>query len=65
MTDQELLHLAFNGSADDWQRLHDYCEDRVFATRLIWLLEENEAENPRATAAWKEYLSELGYPVAS
>ena len=65
MTDQELLHLAFNGSAEDWQRVHDYCQDQGFATRLIWLLEENEAENPRATAAWKEYLSELGYAVSA
>lgn len=60
MTDQELIHLAFNGSAEDWQRLHDYCEDRLFATRLLWLLEENEDENPSAVAAWKEFLGELG-----
>jgi hypothetical protein len=65
MTDQELVHLVFNGSAEDWQRLHEYCQDRVFATRLLWLLEENGAENPSAAAAWKEYLIELGYPAAS
>lgn len=63
MTDQELLHLAFNGSAEDWQRLHDYCQDRLFATRLIWLLEDNATENPTAVAAWKDYLTELGYQL--
>lgn len=64
MTDQELLHLAFNGSAEDWQRLYDYCQDRLFATRLLWLLEENETENPSAVAAWKDFLKELGYRVS-
>jgi len=61
MTDQELLHLAFNGNAEDWQRLHEYCQESVFAKRMIWLMEEHEAENPQAAAAWKEFLSEIDH----
>lgn len=58
MTDQEILHVAFNGDADDWHRLHELCNDREIAKRLLRLLAKHEAEDPAAVASWREYLKE-------
>jgi len=60
MTDQEILHLAFNGDANDWHRLHELCHDCDFAKRLLRVLEQHEGENPAAVTSWREYLAEHG-----
>lgn len=60
MTDQEILHLALNGDADDWYRIHELSRDRDFVRRLLSVLEKHENENPAAVASWREYLKEHG-----
>jgi len=60
MTDQDILHLAFNGDANDWHRLHELCNDREIAKRLLRVLAKHEAENPAAAVSWREYLKEHG-----
>lgn len=60
MTDQEILRLAFHGDADDWHRLHEVCNDRDFAKRLLLVLEKHKGESPLAVASWREYLIEHG-----
>lgn len=60
MTDQEILHLAFHGDADDWHRLHEQCNDRDFAKHFLHLMENHAGENPAVAASWREYITEHG-----